>query len=309
MAKKSKDECPPPGAPAWMATYGDMVTLLLCFFVLLFSMSSVDVAKFKAALSSFNDQIDIFPGGDALTDGELLNNGISQLNDIQVVFTGGMPNNDDGDDTSPGGKEGEDSEDGSDSQDQQNDQSQEQETNVNEEVSQEYQQQMDEARAIAEAFEDKIALEGFDSQVLISYTANYVKFTIQGEFLFDSAKANLKSDALLAIGAIATILKEEKYSGYDIQIEGHTDNLDINNTQFPNNWILSSYRAYAVLEELLDEYGFDPEQVAATGYGEFRPIADNSTAEGRALNRRVEIKVLLEADEQILSEEETLNNN
>lgn len=297
MAKRNKEECPAPGAPAWMATYGDMVTLLLCFFVLLFSMSSVDVAKFKAALSSFNDQIDVFPGGEALTEGELLSNGISQLNDIQVVFSGGMPNNDDGDDTSPGGNDGEDTQD-----------AQEQQSNIDTEAI-EYQAQMDEAREIAENFQEKIELAGYNNQVLISYTANFVKFTIQGEFLFDSARANLKTDALLAIGEIAKILKEEKYSGYDIQIEGHTDNLDINNTQFPNNWILSSYRAYAVLEELLDVYGFDPEKVAATGYGEFRPIADNTTAEGRALNRRVEIKVLLEADEQILSEEETLNNN
>ncbi|MBN2220609.1 MAG: flagellar motor protein MotB [Vallitaleaceae bacterium] len=297
MARKSKEESSSPGAPAWMATYGDMVTLLLCFFVLLFSMSSVDVAKFKAALSSFNDQIDVFPGGEALTEGELLNNGISQLNDIQVVFSGGMPNNDDGDDTSPGGQDGEDSQD-----------SQDQESATDSETI-EYQEQMNEAKEIAENFQDKIELAGYDNQVLISYTANFVKFTIQGEFLFDSARAELKTDALLAIGEIAKILKEERYSGYDIQIEGHTDNLDINNTQYPNNWILSSYRAYAVLEELLDVYDFDPEKVAATGYGEFRPIADNQTAEGRALNRRVEIKVLLEADEQILSEEETLNND
>ncbi len=68
-----------------MGTYGDMVTLLLCFFVLLFSMSSVDVRKFKETIASFNNQIDILPGGVALTDGERINNGVSQMSEIEIL--------------------------------------------------------------------------------------------------------------------------------------------------------------------------------------------------------------------------------
>lgn len=274
MAKKKKKDEGSSGAPAWMATYGDMVTLLLCFFVLLFSMSSVDVAKFKAAMSSFADQIDVFPGGETLTEGEMLNNGISQLNDIQVVFQGGMALNTPGDSTAPTGED-----------DNEND-----EINENSEA-------YELAGKIAEEFQDMIEQEGFQATVAVSYTSNYVKFTLQGEFLFDSGQARLKAQAVEAIGVIAGILQDEEYNDYDIQIEGHTDNLSINNAQFPNNWILSSYRAYAVLEELLTKYGFDPGKIAATGYGEYRPIADNTTVEGRALNRRVEIKVVLNTDE------------
>jgi len=279
MAKKQKQDEAPKGSPAWMSTYGDMVTLLLCFFVLLFSMSSVDIAKFKAAMSSFADQIDVLPGGEALTEGELLDNGISQLTEVQVVFSQGMPIDDDGQDL----KESQDtSQDNSVQQDQ---------ANLTEEEKYKL------AGKIAKEFEKIIQQEGFESSVELSLTPNYVKFTLQGEFLFDSGKANLKEEAKSAISVIANIASQEKYKDYDIQIDGHTDNVPISSAQYPNNWILSSYRSYAVLDELIRVHGFAPERVSATGYGEYRPLATNDTIEGRAKNRRVEIKVLLDTTE------------
>lgn len=292
MSKKGKADEVKAGAPAWMATYGDLVTLLLCFFVLLFSMSSVDVAKFKAAMSSFADQIDILPGGTALTDGDLLANGISQLNDIQVTFTGGMALNEQGDSTTPSG----------DSEDTTKDNSSSSNSNNSTDSSAPTEDPYKLAGEIAQEFKDQIVQKGYANEVAITYTANYVKFTLQGEYLFDSGKANLKTDAVELISAISTIIKDEKYKDYDVQIEGHTDDLSINSAQFPNNWILSSYRAFAVLDQLLKVHGFDPEKVAATGYGEFRPIKSNDTAEGRAANRRVEIKVVLDTQEKKVEE-------
>ncbi len=289
MARKQHTDEGPQGAPAWMSTYGDMVTLLLCFFVLLFSMSSVDIAKFKAAMSSFADQIDVLPGGEALTEGELLNNGVTQLSDLQIIIQGNMNLNQNQDNTLP---EQEDTD-----------------IEIDEENIEEKTEEYIRAGQIAESIEEQIRNEGYNADVVaVSYTSNYVKLTLQGEFLFDSSRANLRTEAVSAIDAIANTLKNQEYSSYDIQIEGHTDNLDINNAQFPNNWILSSYRAYAVLEELLESHDFDPEKVAATGYGEYRPIASNDTLEGRAQNRRVEIKVVLDSREFLISdsdEEET----
>lgn len=289
MARKQHTDEGPKGAPAWMSTYGDMVTLLLCFFVLLFSMSSVDIAKFKAAMSSFADQIDVLPGGEALTEGELLNNGVTQLSDLQIIIQGNMNLNQNQDNTLP---EQEDTD-----------------VEIDEENIEEKTEEYIRAGQIAESIEEQIRNEGYNADVVaVSYTSNYVKLTLQGEFLFDSSRANLRTEAVSAIDAIANTLKNQEYSSYDIQIEGHTDNLDINNAQFPNNWILSSYRAYAVLEELLESHDFDPEKVAATGYGEYRPIASNDTLEGRAQNRRVEIKVVLDSREFLIGdsdEEET----
>lgn len=289
MARKQHTDEGPQGSPAWMSTYGDMVTLLLCFFVLLFSMSSVDIAKFKAAMSSFADQIDVLPGGEALTEGELLNNGVTQLSDLQIIIQGNMNLNQNQDNTLP---EQEDTD-----------------IEIDEENIEEKTEEYIRAGQIAESIEEQIRNEGYNADVVaVSYTSNYVKLTLQGEFLFDSSRANLRTEAVSAIDAIANTLKNQEYSSYDIQIEGHTDNLDINNAQFPNNWILSSYRAYAVLEELLESHDFDPEKVAATGYGEYRPIASNDTLEGRAQNRRVEIKVVLDSREFLIGdsdEEET----
>jgi len=289
MARKQHTDEGPQGSPAWMSTYGDMVTLLLCFFVLLFSMSSVDIAKFKAAMSSFADQIDVLPGGEALTEGELLNNGVTQLSDLQIIIQGNMNLNQNQDNTLP---EQEDTD-----------------IEIDEENIEEKTEEYIRAGQIAESIEEQIRNEGYNADVVaVSYTSNYVKLTLQGEFLFDSSRANLRTEAVSAIDAIANTLKNQEYSSYDIQIEGHTDNLDINNAQFPNNWILSSYRAYAVLEELLESHDFDPGKVAATGYGEYRPIASNDTLEGRAQNRRVEIKVVLDSREFLIGdsdEEET----
>ncbi len=284
MAKKKQVEEKGGGAPAWMATYGDMVTLLLCFFVLLFSMSSVDVAKFKAAMSSFADQIDVLPGGESLTDGELLNNGISQLNDIQIVFEGAMAWNTDGrESTEP--NENPD------------------ETEPNEQLDPiDEEDPFKKAAAIAEDIEAILENKGYDTTVAVSFSANYIKFTLEGDVLFDSGRANLKPEAAEAIGAIAEIANQSEYKDYDMEIDGHTDDRPINNAQFPNNWILSAYRAEAVLQEFIDVHGYDPERVAATAYGEYRPIADNDTVEGRAKNRRVEIKVLLNTDELTVEE-------
>ena len=81
MAKK-KEETPAPGSPAWMATFSDLMNLLLCFFVLLFSMSTVDAKKFEAVAASFSQTFSIFEAGaTAIGDGILISNGVSQLNE------------------------------------------------------------------------------------------------------------------------------------------------------------------------------------------------------------------------------------
>ena len=81
MAKKQKEELTPPGAPAWQSTFSDLMNLLLCFFVLLFSMSSVDAQKFEEVAASFSQTFSIFTAGaTAIGDGMLISNGVSQLN-------------------------------------------------------------------------------------------------------------------------------------------------------------------------------------------------------------------------------------
>ena len=80
-----------------------------------------------------------------------------------------------------------------------------------------------------------------------------------------------------------------------LRLEGHTDNVPINSSQFPTNWELSTARATNGLKYMLKHFDIDPDKISATGYAEFRPVADNSTTEGRGKNRRVDL-VMLSAD-------------
>jgi chemotaxis protein MotB len=115
---------------------------------------------------------------------------------------------------------------------------------------------------------------------------------------FDSGQATLLPGASQKIDRIARILSRQ---GFEIRVEGHSDNQPIHNTQFGSNWELSTARAMSVLELLIGDAGFDPTRVSVAGYGQYRPIADDATAEGRRENRRVDLVVLGVADQQTAS--------
>lgn len=292
MAHKFVEE-PKGGLAAWMNTYADMVTLLLCFFVLLFSMSSVDVHKYKAALGSFEVKVDVMPGGIALSGGEMLTNGINQLNEVEVILERKNPT------TDPDQTEGEDDGKGTDTQNKEDTGSNDNTGTVKEDSL---------TAGMAKEILEYLNNEGLDNKVIVSYNDGYVKLSLEGETLFDSGSATIKSEAIEIIRNLSQMIRDKKYDNYVLQIEGHTDNVPISSFQYPNNWYLSSARAIAVGSVFINEYGFDPDKVACTGYGEYRPVADNSTADGRALNRRVEIKIVIEKDEnEALSEDMVLS--
>jgi chemotaxis protein MotB len=106
---------------------------------------------------------------------------------------------------------------------------------------------------------------------------------------FDSGQAELLPGASDKIARIAKILSKP---GLDLRIEGHSDNQPIHNGKYGSNWELSTARAMTVLLLLVDEDHFDPTHISASGYGEFRPVADNSSPQGRRANRRVDLVVV-----------------
>ncbi len=116
--------------------------------------------------------------------------------------------------------------------------------------------------------------------------------TFLDEILFDSGKAKIKSEAHDALDRVASVVTS-KAADMDIGVEGHTDNQPIKYSGWASNWELSTARATAVLH-YLEEKGVAPKHLAAIGYGENRPVADNATEEGRRKNRRVEIVILPE---------------
>jgi chemotaxis protein MotB len=108
---------------------------------------------------------------------------------------------------------------------------------------------------------------------------------------FNSGDAELLEDGKSTLSRIAGILNNK---GFQIRVEGHTDNVPIHNVRFQSNWELSTTRATQVVALLVEQHGFDPQLISAAGYSEYRPIASNDTEEGRKMNRRVDIVVVSE---------------
>lgn len=113
--------------------------------------------------------------------------------------------------------------------------------------------------------------------------------SLQGTVLFDTGSAEIRPEAKRVLGTVAKTLKGLR--NY-IQVEGYTDDVPINSAMFPTNWELSTRRASNVVRYFVEEQGLPPERFGALGYGEFRPLYDNSTEAGRAKNRRVDIIIL-----------------
>lgn len=140
----------------------------------------------------------------------------------------------------------------------------------------------------------QIADAGMEGKISVTKQGiNKINLRIVDSILFDTGKATIKSEVKPVLENIALILKEyEELINYT-HIEGHTDNRPIKSSQFPSNWELSTGRAGSVVRFMIDSSGMEPSKFSAAGYGEFRPIADNSTEAGKALNRRVEFLIEL----------------
>jgi chemotaxis protein MotB len=121
-----------------------------------------------------------------------------------------------------------------------------------------------------------------------------ISIDINASILFGSADADLNQQARQTLNTISSILKAE---AYPIRVEGYTDNKPIKNRNFPSNWELSSARASGVVRYFIQQ-GIGAERLAALGYAENNPIADNNSEVGRARNRRVLLKILAENIDQ-----------
>ncbi len=106
---------------------------------------------------------------------------------------------------------------------------------------------------------------------------------------FKSGDTALLPGAKKTLGRIAEVLAAR---GYEMRVEGHTDNVPIRSSRFRSNWELSTARATEVVAFLIDQYNFDPKHVAVAGYSEYRPVASNRLEEGRRMNRRVDLVVV-----------------
>lgn len=290
-----------------MATFSDLMNLLLCFFVLLFSMSTVDAEKFQVVIASLQSHFNVLQGGGkTIGDGEMVGAGINQLQYYDTFYNpdantqgkgdfeenGEKINEEDSviDKGDPGQNPGQTGNDPGASDTNQDEQPSENQQLSEEELQEQYEQRgLQESEEMADNVSERAARYGIQDQVEVTFNAQYVMITLNGAVLFDSGSEQIKEQALPLVEKVGKILNH--YADNIIEVEGHTDNVPIHNGRFADNNVLSMYRALSVADYLRGVTSIEPSHIKSSGRGDYVPIADNATAEGRALNRRVVIKI------------------
>ncbi|NEX20138.1 flagellar motor protein MotD [Thiorhodococcus mannitoliphagus] len=263
---------------AWAIPYGDLVTLLMAFFVVMYAVSVVDAGKYRvlsnSLIEAFGSAVPVEPIqiGEPSLALNLMSDDVHRSLAAIEIQSGGASTGDEQDrpvePLSPTDVAMESVLDAA--------------TDENRDhILREIQEMSEEVEAAMEPL-----IENGDIQV--NRKPYWLEININTKLLFFSGSATLEAAARPALADVARILSKRKVR---IHVEGHTDNLPISNTIYPSNWELSSGRAATVVN-LFAQYGIDPGHMVAIGYGEFQPLASNATEAGRAQNRRVEVIVL-----------------
>lgn len=245
----------------WMFTYSDMVTLLLTFFVMLFSMATIDKAKFNQLAESMKQAFfDIGIGGELFerNRGKDFMEIYDEKNSVDalVSIVNNNPVMGETDNVSESTTAGE---------------------------GREYR-----IEDMREDIERAIVDMGLDDYVSIIEKENYYILRFNSVILFDLSSADIRESAKEVLKKVGDILSK---IDNEIIMQGHTDNLPINTPQFPSNWELSTRRATNVVHFFVDNCGIDPSRITATGNAEFKPVKPNDTPENRQENRRIDIVV------------------
>ena len=156
-------------------------------------------------------------------------------------------------------------------------------------LGQDYAQAPENIQQIMRELNNYIQRNNLSDRVNVENKRKGLVISLTGEILYEQGRAEIREQGREVLAMISDILKDIPN---DIMIEGHTDNVPIRTNEFPSNWELSTARAVNVIKFLIEERNVDPARLSAAGYSEYRPVADNSTAAGRAENRRVEVVVL-----------------
>jgi chemotaxis protein MotB len=232
----------------WLVSYADFITLLFAFFVVMYSISQVNESKYRVLSNTLENAFNQPElAVEAIQIGETAKSNPTNL--IQL------------NDAAAKDKDG---------------QGGEQESDMPDEF-----QQI--ANQIEQAFGDLMKQD----MVTLRGNEEWLEVEMRSSLLFDSGDATLSKNALVLLGQIAAILKQQKNA---VRVEGFTDNVPIHTPRYPSNWELSSARASAVVQLFIEE-GIDASRLVAAGYGEFQPVAANDTPDNRTRNRRVVLMI------------------
>ena len=248
----------------WLVSYADFITLLFAFFVVMYSISSVNEGKYRvlsdSMVAAFRDparSLEPVQVGDLMRSSEQSEEMPDRNKPIIEVFKMPMP-------VQPA--------------------EQHEPEDIDESV-----------QNLADSIEASMADLVDDGLIQVRRDKRWIEVEIKSSILFDSGSAGLSAPSAPVLQKLA-----DKFKALDnvIHVEGFTDNVPINNFEYLSNWELSAARAASVVH-LFTRLGIHPKRLAAIGYGEFRPVASNDTEDGRARNRRVVLVIMSGTDARI----------
>ncbi|MES9825723.1 MAG: flagellar motor protein MotD [Candidatus Thiodiazotropha endolucinida] len=261
MSKRRKRKQEHVNHERWIVSYADFITLLFAFFVVMYSISSVNEGKYRVLSQTLTEAFqENSRSVDPIQVGEINRNsgnmaGLDQDNAlIQTEQIQGPGTYQD-----PG-------------------------LDMEKMPSNETQRLSFLAATIEDMLSDYVDQELVD----VSFTEDRVIVNMKDKMLFPSASAHLSREAVNALRSISRVLNTVPNQ---IQVEGNTDNRPINTKEFPSNWELSAARAASVVH-LMTRMGIGAQRLSAVGYAEHRPVADNGSESGRAKNRRVSLIIM-----------------
>ncbi|WP_035051367.1 flagellar motor protein MotB [Carnobacterium pleistocenium] len=243
--RKKKETTDSSSGGGWITTFADLMSLLLTFFILLYSMSSVSLEKFQEASNSIQSA---FNGGDSVIEGSTVTDTETETEPSEDIIA--VPSED----------------------------------AIDPELIKMYDE-------VVEFLETK----DMTAQASVKYDQDGIYVNIQESILFGSGSAIIADSGKNTLNNLGELIQQFEN---DVVIEGYTDNVPMNNANFSSNWELSTSRALSVLRYLSEERSVTPTRLSAKGYGEYHPSVPNNSDENRAKNRKVNIVLVYDQQEE-----------
>lgn len=285
-------KCPPEGLPAWMGTFADLMSLLMCFFVLLLAFSEMDVLKFKQIAGSMKfafgvqNKIEVkdIPKGTSVIamefrPGKPDPTPIENIQQQTIDMTQQMLEFQAGDEDSAGGRQKQRGEQRGGSA---------QQTSTDQSSAQAQQASQQETNELMKKVAQQLQRQILDGSIEMESLGQQITIRIRENGSFSAGSAFLQPQFKPIIRRIGELLADVPG---EIEVSGHSDSQQISNELYRSNWDLSAQRAVAVAEELRLAPGFEETRMEVVGRASNQPLSNNTSSADRSRNRRVEISI------------------
>ncbi|AOZ93279.1 flagellar motor protein MotB [Paenibacillus crassostreae] len=265
--RKGIGSAEPSSRDRWLITYADLITLLLIFFVMMYAMSTLDASKYEGVTESL--QLSFKSGNSILEQGSGLT-GTADQEDVTKEPTQEQEGNPQGEDTT------------------------ESQPLTERELA--FRAQEQELQGLMSVITQYVTDNELQDQIFVADKPQGISITLSDQFVFDTGRADLKPASAPVLSKLASLFRD---IGTTVSIEGHTDNMPIKYaSNYKDNWELSGERALSILRYFLEHEKLTADGFQYAGYADTRPVGDNTSGQGRQSNRRVELIVLRQLQEE-----------